>query len=325
MQSWATAVATGIATAIFFTTSAFAQQKQNFPTKPVRVVVGFSPGSQSDIIARLIVPKMADSWGQPVVVDNRAGGGGQIAAAIVARSAPDGYTLLLTSSALAISAASDSKLPYDTLKDFNGVAQIAYTTQALVVSPSLGIKSVKEFIAYAQDRPGKVLYGSAGAGSATHLNAERLRLETGIKIVHVGFKGQPEFLVEIMAGRIHFAIAGLGSALPFIKDGRIVALAVNTPHRTPSLPDVPSINEAMPGYEKDGSHALLAPAGTPRPILQNISREVARALSNPEVKERLTAAGFVPAPSSPEEYDKILRAQIATFSKVLTAAGLRGK
>jgi tripartite-type tricarboxylate transporter receptor subunit TctC len=318
----ASIVAVGIAVALV-AGPAGAQQK--FPGKPIRLVVAFTAGGTPDTLARMIAPRIGEAWGQPVVIENRPGAGGTLAAAIVAKAAPDGYTLLATSPAFAITAALHSSLPYDALKDFAGVAEIGYSTTALVVAPSLGVKSVKELIALAHAKPGFLLFGSAGAGSATHIGAERFRSAAGIKAQHVGFKGQPEFLIEIVAGRVHFGSAGLGPALPFLKDGRLVALAVATPQRSPVLPDVPAAPEVLPGWGRDGSQAWLAPAGTPRAIRAQISREMARALTHPEIKERLTNVGFQIAPSTPEEHEKRLRADIEAFSKVVRDAGLRPK
>jgi tripartite-type tricarboxylate transporter receptor subunit TctC len=301
----------------------FAQAPQNFPSKPIRLVVPFSTGSGVDINARLVGAKLNDSWGQPVIIENRTGGGGRLGAAMVAKSAPDGYTLLWTSAAFTISAALYKDLPYDPFKDFAGVTRIGTGTGVLVVSPELGVKSVQDFITYAQARPGKILMGSAGAGSATHMTGERFRLGAGIKSVHVGFKGVPEFLVEIMAGRIHFAVGGLATALPPIKEGKVLALAVTTPERSPLLPDVPALPEVLPGWTREGASALLAPAGTPKPILKKISKEVGRILTLPDIKERMLAMGFVPDPCTPEEHESFLRAQIETFSGIIRLAGMR--
>jgi tripartite-type tricarboxylate transporter receptor subunit TctC len=216
-------------------------------------------------------------------------------------------------------------LPYDPLKDFSGVAQLGYSTSVLVVSPASGVKSVKELIALAQAQPGKVLFGSAGAGSATHINAERFRLAAGIKAQHVGFKGQPEFLLELVAGRIHYGVAGLGPSQALIKDGRLVPLAVVMPQRSAVLPDVPAAPEVLPGWTRNGSQAWYAPAGTPRPILQKIYNEVVRVLASAEVKKRLESYDFQILPASPEELDRELRTDIEVFRKVVQEAGLRPK
>ena len=307
---------------LLFCGPSLAQVKQAFPQKPIRLVVAFSPGGTPDTLARMIGPKMSDTWKQPVVIENRPGAGGAIAAAIVAKAAPDGYTLLQTSPAFAITAALSPNLPYDPVRDFAGVVQIGYSTTVLVVAPSLGVKSVKELIALANAQPGKILFGSAGAGSATHMNAERFKLAANIKTVHVGFKGQAEFLLEIVANRIHYGVAGLGPALTFIKDGRLLPLAVALPQRSTVLPDVPAAPEVLPGWGRDGSQAILAPAGTPRHIIGEINKEVARILALPEVRDRLQSYDFHIAPSTPEEFDRIMRSDIAAFRQVGKAAGL---
>jgi tripartite-type tricarboxylate transporter receptor subunit TctC len=320
--AFVTVVASGLVTT---PATGTAQAQQNYPTKPVRVVVGFSAGSATDITARMVGPRLSEAWGQPVVIDNRPGAGGTIAAATVAKAAPDGHTLLLISASFAIGAVLHRELPYDPLKDFVGVTQIGTSTGFLAVAPSLGIKSVKALIALARERPGKILFGSAGAGSGIHITAERFRMVAGIHTVHIGFKGQPEMLLEIMAGRVHYGFPGLGPALGMVKDGRLIALAVVTKNRSPLLPDVPTMAEVMPGFERDATHGLLAPAGTPRPVLNKISRDVARLLELPEVKQRMVAITFEPGPTTPEEYDRIIRDMIRTMSKVVVAAGLRPK
>ena len=296
-------------------------QHQKFPTKPVRFVT-VGPGSQNDILARLITPKLSEAWGQPVVIENRTGAGGAMAASIVAKAAPDGYTVLMLSGQFAIGAAIHKNLPFNAVKDFAGITQIGFSTVALIVPPSLGVKSVKEFIAYAQARPGQIFFSSSGAGSGTHMNGERLRLAAGIKATHVGFKSSPEAVLEVVAGRVQYAVPALGPALPFIRDGKLIALAVLSPQRSPLLPEVPAIVESLPGYERDGSFGLLAPAGTPRSILVQISKDVGRVLALPDIRERLDAMGFAPAPTTPEEFDRIVRADIATFTKVGILAGL---
>jgi tripartite-type tricarboxylate transporter receptor subunit TctC len=318
------AVATAIAAGFACTTALHAvAAEQKFPARPVRIVLGFSAGSATDITARMIGPRLSERWGQPVVIDNRPGAGGTIAAATVAKATPDGHTLLLISASFAIGAVLHRDLPYDPLKDFVGATQIGVSAGALAVTPSLGVKSVKELIALAKERPGKLLYGSAGAGSGIHITAERFRLLAGINSVHIGFKGQPEMLLEIMAGRVHYGFPGLGPALGMMKDGRIRVLAVVTKNRSPLLPDVPTMAEVLPGFERDATHGLLAPAATPRRILIQVSKDVAGVLELPEVKKQMVAMTFEPGPTSPEEYDRIIRDMIGVFSKVVVAAGLR--
>jgi len=299
--------------------------EQKFPSKPIRLVVAFTPAGTTDILARMVAPGMSESWGQPLVIENRPGAGGALAAALVAKATPDGYTLLATSAALAINAVLNSNAQYDPLKDFAPVAELGYSTTVLVVSPSLGVKTLKEFITLANTKPIRLLFGSTGAGSSTHLTAERFKLAAGIKAQHVGFKGQAEFLIEIVAGRIHFGSSGLTASMPFIRDGKLVPLVVATPQRSPVLPDIPSAPEVLPGWGRDGSQAWLAPAGTPRAIRQQISKELARALSVPETRERLENIGFHVAPTTPEEHDKNLRADLEVFSRIVREVGLKPK
>jgi tripartite-type tricarboxylate transporter receptor subunit TctC len=316
----AAAVVTGVTIA---TLAELAQAQQKFPNRPVRIVVSNPPGSQGDTLARLIALKLSESWGRSVVVDNRSGGAGTVAAGVVVKATPDGHTLL-SSAGLAINAAMQPSLPYDTVKDFAGVTQIGFSTQVLVVSPALGVRSVSEFIALAKAQPGKLMYGSSAVGTGSHLNGIRFFLAAGIKLVTVAFKGGPEATIELIAGRTHFSSVTLFSALPFVSEGKLLALAVATPERSPLLPDVPALVETMPDFKRpENSTALVAPGGTPRPILHQIGKDVARALALPDIKERLQGMGYVPAPSTPEELDKILREQIATLSRLGKDAGLR--
>ena len=299
--------------------------QQKFPNKPIRLVVAFTPGGTTDILARMVTQGMSETFGQPIVIENRPGAGGVLAATIVAKAPPDGYTLLATSAAVAISAVLNGNAHYNPLKDFAGVAELGYSTTVLVVTPSLGVRTVQELATLANSKPVKLLFGSVGAGSSTHLSAERFRLAAGFKAQHVGFKGQSEFLIEIIAGRIHFGSSGLIVSLPFIKEGKLVALAVATQQRSPVLPDVPSAPEVLPGWGRDGSQAWLAPAGTPRAIRQQISRELARLLVLPEIKDRLQNMGFNVAPTTPEEHEKNLRADLDVFTRIVTEVGLKPK
>jgi len=299
--------------------------QQKFPDKPVRIVVGGTAGGPPDLVARVLGPKLSEAWGQPVIVENRPGGGTVIGSNAVAKAAPDGYTLLLATGAFIVSAALQPRLPYDPIKDFSGVTQIGFPIAVLIVAPALGVKSVKELIALAKAKPGQIFFGSGGAGTGSHLNGERLKFAADIKTVHVGFKGQPETLIEVLAGRVHFATLSLGVVEPHIKEGRLVPLAVILPQRLPRLPQVPAIVEVLPDVERGESSAILAPAGTPRPILNQISKEVRRLLAVPDVRERLRAAGYDPAPTTPEEQDRIRRAQIESLSGFVTAVGLKAR
>jgi tripartite-type tricarboxylate transporter receptor subunit TctC len=319
---FATIVATGLA---IVATPGHAQAPQKFPSKPVRLLVSNPPGSQGDTLARMFSQKLSEHWGRPMVVDNRTGAAGTLAAGTVAKATPDGHTLLITAG-LAINAAMQPDLPYDSIKDFAGVTQVGYGTQVLVVSPALGVKTVSEFIALAKAQPGKLMYGSSAVGTGSHLNGARFAQAAGIKLTTVAFKGGPEATIELMAGRTHFSSVTLFSALPFIKDGKLLALAVATPKRSPLLPDVPALAETLPDFKRpENTTALFAPAGTPRPILNQIAKDMARVLDLPDIKERLYNIGYVPAPTTPEELDKITREQIATIARVSRELGLRPK
>jgi tripartite-type tricarboxylate transporter receptor subunit TctC len=313
-----------VATA-FAAAAGVAQTQPKFPAKPMRFVVPFSPAGGTDTLTRIIAQKMSENWGQAVVVENRTGAGGTIGNNIVAKATPDGHTLLTSSSAFAISAALQANLPYDPLKDFAGVTRLGFSTSTVVVTAALGVRSLQEFVDVARTRPGKILFSSAGVGSGGHMNAERFRLAAGFKPVHVAFKGSSDAILEVVAGRVHYGVSGLITTLPYIQDGRLVALGVTAPTRSPLLPDVPTVAEVLPGYKRDGSHIMLAPAGTPRSVLNQISDEVRRIFELPDVKGRLKNYDYALAPTTPDELDAILRADIDTFSEVVKLAGLRPK
>jgi tripartite-type tricarboxylate transporter receptor subunit TctC len=306
-----------------FATAAWAAQSPPaFPAKPVRLVAG-AFGSPSDMLARVLQPKLSEAWGKPVIVENRTGGAGTMQAATVAKATPDGHTLLLISGQFAIGAALRPKtLPYDTLRDFSGVTQIGFSTSALLVNPSLGVKTLKDFVALAHARPGKLLFSSGGAGSSTHISAERFNYAAGIKAGHVGFKGTPDAILEVLGGRVQYCLVGLGSATHLVRDGKLLALAVNTPKRTPLLPDVPAIVELYPNFGIDGSHTIFAPAGTPLAIRTQVAREVARILELPEVKDRMQEMAYNVDTSTPQELDAIIREQIKAFRDIGKRVGL---
>lgn len=298
--------------------------QQNYPSKPIRMLVPFSAGSLTDVLARMLGQKVFEHWGQQVVVDNRPSAGGIVASQIVASSNPDGYTLIMVSAGHAASATLYSKLPYDTVRDFAGISQVTNVSQALVVSRDLGVKSVKELIALARSKPGQINYASPGIGSGTHINGEMFKLDTGIDVVHVPYKGAPEALNDVMTGRVQFSFLSPLFVAPFLRDGRLVALAVSTKERSPLLPNVPTIAESgLPGFEFDQWFGLLAPAKTPRPIIHQVSKEVARILELPDVKERILSGGASPKSSTPEQFDAFIRSEIEKLGKVIRASGAR--
>lgn len=318
---FATVVAVALATA-----SGTTQAQEKYPSKPIRLVVSTTAGSQPDGIARLIAHKLSESWGKPVVIDNRAGGGGTLAASTVAKATPDGHTLLYVLPNFVISPVLQASVPYDPVKDFAPITQIGFSTNLLVVGPDVGARSIKDLIALAKAQPGKLIFASSAVGSASHLSGARFNYAAGIKVVPVAFKGGPEATIEVLAGRSHYHLGTLGVTLPFIKEGKLVGLAVTSPQRTPALPDVPALAETMLEFKRpETSHGLLAPAGTPRPLLNQINKEIARILDLPDVKERLQTIGYVIAPSTPEEYGKIVLAQLETLTKLVAVTGLKPK
>ena len=313
-------IATLVGTAAAQTPSA-----QIYPTKPIRAIVPFTAGSATDFLARVMGPKMHESWGQQVVVDNRGSAGGIVAGEIVARAAPDGHTLLVTSSAFAGSAALyGGKLPYDSIKDFASISQIASTPVMLVAAPGLGVKAMKDLIALARQKPGQLNFGSSGIGSGTHYAGELFMLAAGIKAVHVPYKGSAEVVADTIAGRLHWSMVPLPPAVALVKAGRLPALAVTTTTRSHTLTDVPTVAEAgLPGFEYDGWFGIFAPAATPRWIINKLSAETARILALPDVKDTILNNGPTPKSSTPEALDMLVRSEIATRRKVFAAAGAR--
>jgi tripartite-type tricarboxylate transporter receptor subunit TctC len=301
-----------------------ASAQSNWPDKPIRIIVPFTAGSGTDIIARTIAEPMSRSLGQPILIENRPGAGGTVGAGLVAKSAPDGYTLLVHSAGHVANSSIYSQLPYDTLKDFAGVTPLASLPNVLIVAPSKGFKTVGDLVKKARANPGVMNYGSAGNGSATHMNAEIFRLSAKFNAQHVPYKGTPEAMTEVATGRIDFFFAPLSSALPLIKDGRLQALAVGTAQRSPLLPDVPTTVEAgYPNSDYVFWVAMLAPAATPRPIIDRLNAEALKALASPEIKEKLAVLGAEPMPMSPAAFDAFLKAETARMAQVVKAAGIQ--
>jgi tripartite-type tricarboxylate transporter receptor subunit TctC len=291
---------------------------------PIKLVVPFTPGSGTDVMARVLAEKLGPALGQQVVVENRPGAGGTVGAAQVAKAAADGYTLLVHSSGHVVNPALYPKLAYDTLKDFDGVTPLASLPNVLVVSPSKGYKDVGDLVAKVKARPDTAFYASAGNGSATHMNAEQFRVVAGLKAQHVPFKGTPEAITDTIAGRTDWFFAPLVSALPLIRDGRLQALAVGTTARSPVLPNVPSIVDA--GL-KDAAYTfwvgLFAPARTPKPVLERLHAEVSKVLALPDVKERLEKLGAAPMPMSQAAFAGFLESETAAAAQLVKAAGIK--
>ena len=301
-------------------TSAIAQA---WPAKPVHLVVAFTAGSATDIIARAIGDTLSKSLGQPVVIDNRPGAGGTIAAASVAKADPDGYTFLIHSAGHAVNPAIYSNLSYDTAKDFSGVSPLANLPNVLVVPPGR-YKNVQEIVSAARANPGKLNFGSAGNGSATHMNAEKFRASAGFDALHIPFKGTPEALSETMSGRLDFFFAPIVSALQLIKEGKLTALAVGTPKRAALLPEIPSTTElGFPGSDFNFWIGLFAPAKTPREIIDRMNMELTKALQSADVRERFAALGAEPFSMKPEEFDSYVRSEVELNGRIVKAAGIK--
>lgn len=307
-----------------FAAVAFGAQAQKFPDKPMRIVVPFTPGSATDFFARTIGPRLTESWGQQVVVDNRPAAGGVVAGEIVARAAPDGHTLMLHSSGFASSAALYPKLPYDSHKDFTGVTQVASNPLVMLVAPNLGVKTVKELIALAKQKPNFLTYGSSGIGSGSHYGGELFRIVAGIQMTHVPYRGSPEVVTDVMAGRLHVSFSPMPPSVPMIAAGRVNALAVTTKKRSHSLPNVPTVAEAgLPDYEYDGWFGIFAPSAVPRPVINQLSQEVGRIVALKEVSDLFMKQGATPLTSRPEVFEKMVHAEIVTRRKVFAAAGVK--
>ena len=297
---------------------------QDFPTKPVKIVVPFTAGSATDILARTIGQKLNEMWGQTVVIENRPGAGGTIGANAVAKSPPDGTTLMVHSSGHAVNAFIYPTLPYDTQKDFVAVVPLGGQPNVLVVSPSSGYKTMADLLTDAKKRPGALTYASAGIGSSTHFNAEKFKLAAGIDVLHVPYKGTPEAMTDTMTGRVQYFFAPISGALAQVREGKLVALAVSSSKRSGLLPNVPTVAEAgLPGFDYNLWVGVFAPAGTPADVVDKIGRSVNRVLGEPDVKERMASLGAEPMPMTPAEFDKFVRAEMDDAAKVVKAAGIK--
>jgi tripartite-type tricarboxylate transporter receptor subunit TctC len=298
----------------------------DWPDRPIRIIVPFTAGSGTDIVARTVSESMSKSLGQPIIIENRPGAGGTLGAGQVAKSAPDGYTLLVHSSGHAANPSIYASLPYDTVQDFAGITALASLPNVLVVPPSRGWKTVKDLVDQGHAKPGSLNYGSAGIGSATHMNAVIFRTAANLDAMHIPFKGTPEAMTETSTGRIDFFFAPVSSALPLIKDGRLIPLAVGTMSRSPQLPNVPTTIEAgYPNSEYVFWVGLFAPAATPRAIVNRLNAEASKALASPEVKERLEVLGAEPMPMAPSAFDAFVRSEVARMAIVVKNAGIKAQ
>lgn len=298
---------------------------QSYPERPIRFIVPFVPGGATDIMARTIAAKVNESWGQPVVVDNRAGGGGTIAAVLAAKSPPDGYTWFVgTISTLATNVAAYPKLPYDPLRDFDPVTVTAITPFFIVVHPSVPAATLKEFIALAKERPGKLNYGSSGTGGGAHLTGEYFKLLAGVDIVHVPYKGAAQITTDLLGGQIQLAFSQPPSAVPHVRAGKLRALATTAAKRVSALPEVPVMAEAgLPAFDANSWQGIVLPRGTSPALTEKILAELRRILATPEMRERLATEGSEPGGMSPAEFRRHMEREIAKWTKVVKATGLK--
>jgi len=296
-------------------------QAQDYPQKPVRFIVGFSPGGGSDILARLLSEKLSESWGRPFVVDNRSGAGGTIALTLAANAAPDGHTLLMISGSQITNAVLMTKLPLDVLKAYSPVTQATSQPYLLVVHPSLPVKSVKELISFAKSKPGALNYASSGTGSFAHLGMELFKNMTGTDMIHIPFKGSGAALIDLLGGQVQLALTSAISGMPHLKSGRLRGLAVTTLKRSPVIPELPTVSESgAPRYSVDGWYAVVVPAHTPSSIVSKLNKELVRLLDTQAVIDALARDGAVPAGGTPAELSHTMRAELEKWSSVVKNA-----
>jgi tripartite-type tricarboxylate transporter receptor subunit TctC len=302
-----------------------ARAQSGWPSRPVRVVVPFAPGGATDILGRVTATELGNTFGQPFVVENRAGAGGNIGSDVVAKSPPDGHTLLFGAAGnIGINPSLFSNMPYDPVRDLAPISLIAEVTNVLVVHPSVNARSVQELIAMARATPGGLAYASSGNGSTIHLSAELFASMTRLAMTHVPYRGSGPAMADLLAGRVALMFDNLPSALPHVREGRLRALAVTAARRSPALPELPTIAEAgVPGYEATSWFGLFAPTGTPRDIIDRMAREMAALARRPEVAERIRALGAEPITNTPEEFAAMVRAEIAKWGEVVRASGAR--
>lgn len=296
----------------------------DYPVRPVRLVVAFAPGGSVDVVARLLAQKLGERWKQQVVVDNRPGAGGNVSAEIVARALPDGYTLYMTSAAFVVNPSLYASVPYDPVRDFSPISLVATVQSVLVSHPALPVKSVKDLVALAKARPGQINYGSTGSGTSGHLIMELFRSMAGIDLVHVPYKVIGQTYADLLSGQVSLFFPTAPGALPHIQAGRIRALAVAGAKRSSALPGVPTVAEAgVPGFEAGTWYPLLAPARTPRAVVESVHRGLVHVLELPDVRERLTAAGIEIVGSTPDELARHIRDEIPKWARVIKQSGAR--
>jgi tripartite-type tricarboxylate transporter receptor subunit TctC len=304
--------------------AATAATAQPFPAKTIRIIAPFPPASVADILARPIAQKMNEAWGQPVIVDNRTGMAGSVGSDVVAKAAPDGYTLLLgTIGTNAINAALYSKMPYNVRTDFAPISLVADAYLLLVMHPSVPVRTVKEVIALAKAQPGKLNFGSAGAGTTPHLAGEMFKYLAGVSMTHVPYKGSPQSAIDLMAGRLDLIFANGTAALPHIRTGKMRLIAISATRRDPALPNVPTIAETVPGFEMLPWWGLFAPAGTPREVVARLNAETVRILALPDIKAAYAHLGMTAVSNTPEQFSAYVQEEIVRWAKIVKASGAR--
>ncbi len=296
---------------------------QAYPAKPVRIVVPFAPGGSNDILARLVGQKLTEAWGQQVIVENRPGGGTVIGTDVVAKSAPDGYTLLMVSPSHSTNPTLVKKLPFDTLRDLALVILLAHSSNVLLAHPSLPVRSVKELLALARSRPGEITFGSGGNGTSTHLSGELLSQRGNVRMVHVPYKGAAPAGIALISGEITWLFGNAIPSVPHIRAGRLRALAVTGARRNPVLPDVPLVADTLPGFEVYTWYGVAVPGATPKDLVARLNRDIARVLETSDLRSRLATEGVEVKGGSPEDFSVFFRAEIEKWAKVIRAAGIR--
>jgi len=295
----------------------------DYPTRPVHFIVPYPPGGTTDVLARIIAQWLSEKLGQQFIVENKPGGGNNIGTDYVAKAAPDGYTMLLVNPANGINATLYRNLPFNFIRDIAPVAGLVRTPNVMEVTPSLPVKTVAEFIAYCKANPGKINMASSGSGTSVHLSGELFKSMTGCQMLHVPYKGAGPALTDLIAGQVHVIFDNLPSSSPFIKSGRLRALAVTSAQRDPSLPDVPTVGETVPGYEATAWFGLGMPKGTPREAIEKVNAEVNRALADPKMRERLAELGGTPLAGTPEDFGNVIRSETEKWSKVVISSGAK--
>lgn len=304
----------------------YAAQTSPYPSKPVRMIVPFSPGGGSDIVGRTVAQGLTDQWGETVVVDNRPGAGSTVGTAIASKANSDGYTVMVSSSAISSSPALYKKLSFDITRDFVPITLIASQPSVLAVSPAVGAKSVKEFVALAKAEPGKFAFGSAGVGSATHLGSELFRVEAGIQLIHVPYKSAGLAATGLLSGEVQVLMTNMATALPLVKAGRVTGLGVTSRERSPLAPELPTVSEAgLPGFEYSTWYGMLVPAGTPKTIVYKLNKDVVRLLKTGASRERLTNRGLSIHATQSDDFGRFLKSEVAKWKQVTASAGIKAR